>query len=173
MKANPIAGDDLLYKESISSKKTLLLFAVLAAVFLLLSVWRAAVRGFDPLAGTLAFFCLFFLFYVINFRTLQIRITSQVLQLKFGVFSWTVPFENIAACRLDDLPKGMAMGGAGVHFMFIHRRYRASFNFLEYPRVVVGFRKKVGPVADLSFSTRRPEEIVRLVEENAALDGNP
>lgn len=60
------------------------------------------------------------------------------------------------------------MGGAGIHFMTIRARYRASFNFLEYPRVVVAFKKKVGLVRDISFSTRRPDEVLRLIQEAAS-----
>ena len=71
--------------------------------------------------------------------------------------------ENIAACQLDDLPLFMRYGGAGVHFMFINNRYRASFNFLDHPRVVVGFKRKLGPVVDISFSTQNPEEIIHLI----------
>ena len=59
----------------------------------------------------------------------------------------------------------MKYGGAGIHFMTVHNRYRASFNFLEYPRVVIAFKKKVGLVRDISFSTRRPEEVTRLIRE--------
>ncbi len=52
--------------------------------------------------------------------------------------------------------------------MTIRRRYRASFNFLEYPRVVIAFKRKVGPVQDISFSTRRPDELLPLIQEAAA-----
>lgn len=59
----------------------------------------------------------------------------------------------------------MRMGGAGIHFMFVHKRYRASFNFLEHPRVVIAFKRKAGPVQDISFSTRQPTDVVRLIRE--------
>jgi hypothetical protein len=71
---------------------------------------------------------------------------------------------NVEGCRLDDLPVLMRYGGAGIHFMFIRRRYRASFNFLEHPRVVISLKRRAGPVRDVSFSTRRPDEVIRLVE---------
>jgi hypothetical protein len=62
----------------------------------------------------------------------------------------------------------MKMGGAGIHFMFIRKRYRASFNFLEYPRVVIAFKRKAGPVQDISFSTRRPDDLIRLIQAAAS-----
>ena len=49
--------------------------------------------------------------------------------------------------------------------MSIRKRYRASFNFLEYPRVVIALRKKVWLVQDISFSTHRPEDVIQLIQE--------
>lgn len=107
-----------------------------------------------------------FHFYSVNYRTLVIQLTADRLTLKFGLFTWTVPLDNIADCQLDELPVLLEYGGAGIHFFTIHNRYRASFNFLEYPRVAVAFKQKRGLVRDLSFSTRKPEEVMGLVKEN-------
>lgn len=49
--------------------------------------------------------------------------------------------------------------------MFIRKRYRASFNFLEHPRILITLKRKVGPVQDISFSTRRPDDILRIIQE--------
>ncbi len=79
---------------------------------------------------------------------------SEVLRLQFGVFTWTIPLNNLEAIRPDDdLPALAKYGGAGIHFMLLRGRYRASFNFLEYPRVVVALRRS-RLVRDVSFSTR-------------------
>ena len=48
--------------------------------------------------------------------------------------------------------------------MFVHQRYRASFNFLEYPRVRIDFKQKIGPVQVISLSTRLPEELIRSIQ---------
>jgi hypothetical protein len=161
-------AENLLYDERLSSAWTTALFVFLAAVFLGLFIWRTADTSLNLLAGVFLFLFLFFLFYVFNFHTLVIRITSESLRLKFGLFSWKVPLENIESCALDEIPAGMRYGGAGVHLMFIRRRYRASFNFLEFPRVVIAFKQKVGPVRDISFSTRKPEEILKLLDETTS-----
>jgi hypothetical protein len=101
-----------------------------------------------------------------NFRTLIIRLSSEFLKLKFGIFTWTIPLYNVEKCNIDYLPPLMRFGGAGIHFMYIRRRYRASFNFLEHPRVVIALKNKVGPVQDISFSTRQPEEIIGLIRDS-------
>jgi len=66
------------------------------------------------------------------------------------------------------VPLVMRMGGAGIHFMFVRGRYRVSFNVLEYPRVVLALKKKAGPVCDVSFSTRQPDEVVQRVRQQMA-----
>ena len=157
--------DDLLYNERVTSNRTEALFLTLTILFFLLFVWRVNAGSLDILAAI--FVCLsgLFFFYSVNYRTLVIRLSSKSLKLKFGIFTWTVPLDNVEECRLDEIPLLMRMGGAGIHFMSIRKRYRASFNFLEHPRVVIAFKRKVGLVRDISFSTRRPEDVLRLIQE--------
>ena len=156
---------DLIYHERLSSSKTEALFLALTLLFCLLLIWRVNASGSDFLAGIFLFSTIIFLFYSVNYRTLVIRLTAQSLKLTFGLFTWSVPLENVAECRLDDIPRMMYLGGAGIHFMSIRHRYRASLNFLEYPRVAIALKRKRGPVQDLSFSTRRPDELIRLIRE--------
>jgi hypothetical protein len=157
--------EDILYNERISSKWTEALFLALMIIFLLLFVWHVTVTSLDILGVVLLCLSSIFLFYSLNYRILVIRLTPQSLKLTFGIFTWKLPLDNVADCRLDEIPLLMRMGGAGIHFMMIRQRYRASFNFLEYPRVVVAFKKKAGPVQDISFTTRQPDEVLRLMRE--------
>ena len=157
--------NNLIYTESVSSNKTEALFLVLMMLSLLLLIWRVTSDGLDILA--IAFTCLFilFLFYSVNYRTLLITLTADSLKLTFGIFTWTIPVDSIQAYSLDELPVIKKYGGAGIHFMFVRKRYRASFNFLEYPRIVIAFKIKVGPVRDISFSTRQPDDILRFIHQ--------
>lgn len=154
-----------IYRERVTSSRTEALFLTLTLLFFCFLIWRLFASGPDLFA--VAFFCFFafFFFYSVNFRTLIICLTPESLTLTFGVFKWRVPWENVAECRLDEIPLLLKYGGAGIHFMSVRKRYRASFNFLEYPRIVIAFREKVGPVRDISFSTRRPEDVLRLIQE--------
>ena len=170
--------DDLIYTERVSSNRTEALFVAFTLLFFTLLIRRVMAGRMDILAAL--FFCLFvfFLFYSLNYRTLIIRLTSNSLKLKFGIFTWNVPLDNIEECCLDDVPLLMRMGGAGIHFMSIRKRYRASFNFLEHPRVVIAFKRKVWLVRDISFSTRRPDDLLRFIQESvstnkAAQHGRP
>jgi len=162
--------DNHTYHERVSSNKTEALFLVLALLFLLLSMWRVNAIGLD--IATAVFICLFsfFLFYSLNYRTLIIRLTPKVLELRFGLFTWTIPTENIENCFLDDTSM-WRIGGAGIHFSPMHGRYRAMFNFLEHPRVVIALKKKKGPVRDIAFSTHRPDEILQFIQEATSAQG--
>ncbi len=163
--------DDLVYTERISSARTEALFLALTALFALLSVRRVKARRRDLLSTVFCCFCAVFLFYAVNYRTLIIRLTPEALKLRFGIFTWVVPLANIEECRLDALPALMRYGGAGIHFMVIRGSYRASFNFLEHPRIVIALKRQAGPVRDISFSTRRPDDVLRFIREAAATQG--
>jgi hypothetical protein len=158
------SGDGGAYVERVSSARTEALFIVLTLAGLLLCAWRANSRGLDVLA--VVFLCVFamFLFYSVNYRTLVIRLTGDSLQLRFGVFRWVVPLDNVEACCPDDVSL-WRIGGAGIHFSPMRGRYRAMFNFLEHPRVVVNLKVKKGPVGAIAFSARRPHEVIRLIRE--------
>jgi Ca2+/Na+ antiporter len=158
-------NDEILYREKVTSNRTEALFLALTVLFFLLLVWRVSVDRLDVLAAVFIFFFVVFLFYSVNYRTLIIRLTAESLKLKFGIFTWTVALDNIETCALDDIPVFMRNGGAGIHFMFIRKRYRASFNFLEYPRVVIALKRKAGLVRDISFSTRQPDEVQQLTQK--------
>jgi hypothetical protein len=151
----------LVYEERVTSRRTTALFLSLALLCSL--VFAARLRAGSPGIIGAASLCLgvFFLFYVLNYRTLTVTITADALRLSFGVFHWTVPIEDLAGCQVDDLPPLLRYGGAGIHFMSVRGRYRASFNMLEHPRIVVTLASPHGRVRDLSFSTCRPDAVLR------------
>ena len=120
------------------------------------------------------FFCLssFFLFYSLNYRILTVQLDKSSIQLRFGIFKWIIPLNNIESC-FPDKTSIQRIGGAGIHFTLIDGRYRAMFNFLEHSRVVIALKVKKGLVRDVAFSTQQPEEVIRLIKkmgniENAA-----
>lgn len=159
-----VMTDNPIYEERVSSARTVAFFSGLTILFLMLFIWRIRIVSPDILSAVFFFFFVFFFFYAVNYRTLIIRLTQESLKLKFGIFTWTIPLDNVGECRLDDLPMLMRYGGAGIHFMLIRKRYRASFNFLEHPRVVIELNRKVSLVQDISFSTRRPDDVIQLLQ---------
>ena len=158
---------NVLYNEKVRSNKTSLLFVLLAMIFFALFGWRFSVVGFRFIPGLYVFIGLVFCFYVINFRELEISITDQKLQLKFGVIAWSSNIENIKSIIRYDPPFWIKYGGAGVHFAMVDGDYKAFYNFLEYPRVMVGFHQKQGWVQSLVFTTRQPDKILQIMEDRS------
>ena len=152
------------YEEKLTSRRTTALFVVLTILFLALAIWRWMAVGWDFLS--VVFLCLsaIFLFYVINYWMLVIRVTETDLVLKFGILSWKLPLEELGICRLDDAPAWVRYGGAGIHFALVRSQYRAFFNFLEYDRLLIDFKKKRGMVEALVFSTKQPETIMGILD---------
>ena len=157
--------EEFLYEERVTSSRTTAVFVLLTLLSSLIYLNRRRSEKSDKLSALSLFFSLFFFIYTINYRILIIRLLASSFSLQFGLSSWRVPLENIDFIKIDDLPLLQRIGGAGVHFMLVRHRYRASFNFLEYPRLVIGFKEKVGPVQDLSFSTRHPDEWITLLSK--------
>jgi Ca2+/Na+ antiporter len=164
-----LLNDSTIYEERVSSYRTEALFIGLTILFLVLLIWQINAGSSNVLRAASLFLFAVFLFYSVNYRTLMIRLTQESLKLKFGIFTWTFPYDNVEECRHDvDLSLLQWYGGAGIHFMLVQKRYRASFNFLEHPRVVIALKRKAGIVRDISFSTRRPDEVIRLLQNAAA-----
>lgn len=157
---------DFIYQERIKSFRTTLLFIVLAGFFFALFVWRYRTVGFRFGSGLTLFFGLFFLFYVLNYRELLIRISAEEVLLNFGLVRWRTKIRNIKEALFDDSPAMIKYGGAGVHFAVVGGEYRAFYNFLEYPRIVLRFHDKQGPVQALVLTTRNPEKILQIIQDN-------
>jgi hypothetical protein len=157
-----MTNEQLLYIEQVSSPLTEKFFAGISSLFFLLFIWRLAARKRTAVTRIFLLLGGFFFFYTLNYRTLTIRLTAAGLRLQFGLFSWFIPRDNIRAGRLDDqLPLLLEFGGAGVHFYWANGAYRASFNFLEHPRVAVELARPSGPIREISFSTRYPAALLR------------
>lgn len=152
-----------MYTEALTSRRTLALFVVLTLVFAGAGGWRTSSVGWDALAILLAALAAFFAFYVFNYRELNIQLTKTGLTLRFGIFTWRVESTNVERCYLDDTSL-WRIGGAGIHFSPIRGRYRAMFNFLEYPGIVLELKHKQGLVRDIAFSTRHPESVLAHIQ---------
>lgn len=154
---------DQIYQEKVQSLKTSLLFTFLALIFSSLFTWRVTVVGFRAFPIVCLVLALFFFSYVLNYQTLKITITEEVVLLRFGLICWRTKLKNIQTCKMDDSPNLIKYGGAGVHFAFVKGNYRAFFNFLEHPRILITFHHKQGLVQGLVFTTRQPEQVMGII----------
>jgi hypothetical protein len=134
----------------------------LTVLFLAIAVSRVIGGTLDAFAIICLCFFAFFAFYSLNYRTLIIRLTPESLKLRFGIFGWVVPLNNVEECRLDNLPTIMRLGGAGIHFMSVHNRYVHRLSGM--PRFVIASSRK-GPTM---FPRRIPEELLQHLRESVS-----
>ncbi len=154
-------SNEILFEEKVISHKTEGLFIFLTLLFIILSI--ILFIGKNNLFSLVSFLLfLFFLFYSLNYRTLAIQITSHLICLRFGIFKRTIRWEEFEEIYFDDISM-WRIGGAGIHFRMIRRRYRVMFNFLEHKRIAILLRK--GLVREVVFSTQHPEEIMKICKE--------
>ncbi|MBN2549519.1 MAG: hypothetical protein JXB15_10200 [Anaerolineales bacterium] len=156
------AQETFRYQEKVASARTEALFIILSQIFGFLAALRWHQIGLDGWTVACLLLFLMFLFYCLNYHTLTIRISAEQLLLQFGIFCWKIPLNTIASCHLDDISL-WRIGGAGIHFTFIRKKYRAYFNFLEDPRVVIPLKVNRGPVQEIAFTTRQPEAVMQLL----------
>lgn len=152
-----------IYQEEIQSPKTSLLFTLLALIFSALFAWRVTAVGFKAFPIVCLVLVVFFFSYIVNYQTLRITITEEAVLLKFGLIRWRTRLKNIQECKMDDSPNLIKYGGAGVHFAFVKGEYRAFYNFLEHPRILITFHHKQGLVQGLVFTTRQPEQVMEII----------
>jgi len=155
-----------LYRERISSPRTEALFVTLTLLAFLVLVGLVLSSRPRMWIVVVAFLFAYFLFCALNYRTLVIQLTDVALELGFGLVAWRIPLHNIEACSLDQTSL-WRIGGAGVHFTPLGGRYRAMFNFLEHPRLVIALRTRKGLVRDIAFSTCHPSEVMHLILQHA------
>jgi hypothetical protein len=160
-----IMQNDLIYEERISSLRTEAVFVALSVLCVAMLAWRLIVSGYGTVAALLLFLSTLFVFYALNYRVLVVRMSKEGLRLKFGLFGWTVPWQTVARAYPDDTAL-WRIGGAGIHFSIIKGKCRAMLNFLEHPRIVVELKKKRGLVREVAFSTQKPDEILRIIEQS-------
>jgi len=108
--------NNIRYTERVSSKRTEALFLALTLVFVLLLIWHVTVSDLDIPAVGFGVFSVIFLFYSVNYRTLEICLTAEQMRLTFGVITWRIDLDNVAECHLDEIPPLMKMGGGGNTF---------------------------------------------------------
>jgi hypothetical protein len=170
MKTSPGEIGKILYREQLTDWKTSLLFVFLTVFFSVLFGFRFQQVGWKAGPILLMILSLFFLFYFINYFTLDITITSQELILKFGVFRWRESQANMGLVSQEDLPFWIRYGGAGIHFALVRGKYTLFYNFLDHPRLIFNLINKRGPVQQICISTCCPDQIRKLLGEERNLD---
>lgn len=148
-------------------KYIIFLEAALAAVFLVLffAQLSGGAVGENPAPDWLLL-VLFALFagitaLLFNIRKMTIGITPQAVNIYFGIFSRTIPFESIESIHADS-GSGIKYGGWGVRVFRDKKGWVLAYNAFGRLRIVLGLRR--GRYGRFVFSTGNPDEIISIVE---------
>ncbi len=99
---------------------------------------------------------------VANFTRLTISITLDAITVAFDRIKYTIPWHNVAGCYLDKNP-GIAYGGWGIRLGKAKSKPVLVYNVIGPPRVILELKK--GRFRQFAFSTRRPEEVMAIIQQ--------
>ena len=163
-----------IYEETIPFsfiKIILFMMAALAVVFFILFIYQAFVGSLGKNPAPFWFYLLMFLWFsvltifVLNFRRLEIRITTQSIKLGYGIFKPSIPWSNVQSCYLDK-SSNISYGGWGMRIARVNNKWRRVFNVIGYPRVVIELKQ--GRFKELVFSSSKPEEVMLIINQQIA-----
>jgi len=152
--------DNNLYEEKIFLRLTTITLISFTVVLFLVLIFLISAESYPFLIGTIL--CAFILFVVttLNFNTLTIRITPEFVKVAYGIFGRKSVFENIEACSLDNV-SNFRYGGFGIRIARVSGSWRIAYNIFKCPRVVLSLKK--GRIREVVFSTKNPEEVMRII----------
>lgn len=162
------------YEESLPSTLIFLVLGImvlLAAFFLALLGYQVAVGpvGADPAPNW--YFAVMFLVFagtsvlVYNLRRLDIRIDDRGVRVRFGVFRQEYAWGDIISAEADHA-SWFRYGGWGIRFTRVEGYWRRGYTVIDAPRVVLTVRR--GYVRQFAFSTKRPEDVLRVIGKRIA-----
>ena len=154
-----------IYEEKIFLKWTVSILTVFLAVFLFLLCYQILVGpiGTNPAPNCFYLFMfLLFLGVMINFSILKIRMTPGYFSVSYGIIKYSILWENIEDCSLDDVST-FKYGGWGIRMAQVKGKWRLVYNVIGGPRIVLSLKK--GRFKEFVFSTKNPEEVIKIVKE--------
>ena len=93
-----------------------------------------------------------------NFNKLAIKITTQSINVGFGVFKRVIPWDNIKGCYLHQASAISSYGGWGIRIGKVKGKWRLVYNVIGCPAVVLELEK--GRFREFVFSTKNPDGVM-------------
>ncbi len=157
--------EDAVYEERIVVWVFAALLSVVSAVFLYIVLYQALIGPVDERPVPNWFFmlmALLFLALAITFSTLRITLSLRSVVVGYGSIKRTIPWELIERCYVDEV-SNLRYGGWGIRIGWVGGKWRLVFNIIGAPRVVLTLKR--GRFGEFVFSTRHPDEIVRIINQ--------
>ncbi len=160
---------DEIYQETVPflvGKLVAVLMIALSILFLFIYQLATDPVGNRPAPDWLylAMFVLFagISYLVTGLRKLTISITSQVITVAFGIFKYTISWDNVEGCYLDKNP-GIAYGGWGVRIGRTKGKSVLVYSVISSPRVILELRQ--GRFGQFAFSTKHPDDVMAIAQQ--------
>jgi hypothetical protein len=157
--------EEALYEERISVWSFRAILGFVSAVFLFAALYQVLIGpiGENPAPnGLYILMALLFLALAITFSTLVIKLTPHSVVVGFGMIKRTIPWDLIERCYMDEV-SSLRYGGWGIRIGRVRGKWRLVFNIIGAPRVVLALKR--GGFDEFVFSTRHPDEMVRIIRQ--------
>jgi hypothetical protein len=99
---------------------------------------------------------------ILNFVTLRVSVTLRGITAGYGRFRYHVAWENMAGYELDRRTSTMAYGGYGLRFSTWKGKAVIVYNIMGAATMIL--EQKQGRFRYVAFSTRKPDELMSLIE---------
>lgn len=91
---------------------------------------------------------------------MTIRITSQEITIRYGIFGYTQVLNNIKEVIVDETPM-IRYGGWGIRIGRFRGKWRLIFNVIGRKCVLLQLNQ--GRFREFVFSTNSPNEIIKII----------
>ena len=152
-----------IYKEKNFSKENIIIFGIIIIIVVIICIAVIQQYGANFFLIIIFLFNLFFLFGImINFRQLNIILTTEYIVVNYGLLKQQFMWNDINDCYLDDA-SAIVYGGFGLRVASYKGKTRLVYNTVKSPRIVLSI--KDGSFEEFVFSTKNPEEIIKIIEQ--------
>lgn len=154
-----------IYEEKMLLKFQTGILTIVTASLLFVLVYQILIGPIGTRPAPNWFYLLLFLLFLgvtINFSRLTVRISSQSIDVGYGVFKHKIRWEDVEDCYLDEASM-IRYGGWGIRIGRVEGKWRLVYNVIGCSRVVLSL--KSGRFREFVFSTKKPEEVINLVKQ--------
>lgn len=152
------------------SKWITLLLAGFSFLFLFFILYQHFIGplGNNPLPNwILIIIFLLFLGLTFNFISLVLKITPEFILVGYGLYKHEITWDRVKRCYKDQA-SNVSYGGWGIRFGRVEGQWRLVYNIPESKRLVLSLKE--GTFREFVFSTRNPDEVLRIIREQADID---
>ena len=162
---------DEIYKETVPFslwKYIMVIMGGITIAFFVLCIYQLAGGTIGSNTVPTWYYLLLFLVFLvisaflINFKQLDIKITSQSITVRFGILKSIIPWDNINGCCIDDA-SGISYGGWGLRIARGKGTWIRAYNLTGCPQIVLEL--KAGKSRRLMFSTKNPHRVLEIAAQ--------